>query len=276
MKGAITAGRSRGWYGYCSNAGCMDDRPNPWIIRRKPIASPRLRLFCFPYAGAGSLVFHLWPDEMDADIEVCAVQLPGRENRLREPPVGDLSRLTRQLVDALAPYSREEFALFGHSFGALVAFELTRELHRCGLRLPRALFVSGRESPSSTNPYPPMGGLEGRAFVDEVVRRYGAIPRAILDEPALLELLIPTLRADLSIIEGYTYRRADPLPVPLCVFGGTEDRAVRRVELEAWRRETRSSFALKMFPGGHFFINEVRSQVLRAMELELGPEPRPK
>jgi medium-chain acyl-[acyl-carrier-protein] hydrolase len=245
---------------------------SPWVVRRKPAASPRMKLICFPYAGAGSLVYHAWPDEIAPDIDVCVVQLPGRENRLGEPAIEDLARLTDKVVDALAPHCTGEFAIFGHSFGALMAYEVTCALHRKGLPLPRVLFTSGRESPSSKSQFAPMGGLARDAFVKEVARRYGAIPRAVVEEPTLLDMLLPAFRADLNIIERYVYRASEPLPVPIHAFGGTDDLAVRRPELEAWQRETRATFKSTMFPGGHFFLNEVRAQVLRAIEVVLGSE----
>lgn len=247
----------------------------PWIVRRKQPAATRVRLFCFPYAGAGSLAYHSWPDELPDDIEICAVQLPGRENRLREPALNDLTLLTDQLVDALSPHLEGDFAFFGHSFGALVAFALARELRRRALPLPRVLFASGRQAPSFQSQRTPLSVLEGDDFVRELCKRYDGIPRRILDEPDLLALIVPTLRADLQITEGYTYQEEAPLPVRICAFGGTEDPGVAEAALRAWQKESGLDFELHVFPGGHFFINQARAQVLRAVRDALAAEPGP-
>ncbi|MDC0708163.1 alpha/beta fold hydrolase [Stigmatella sp. ncwal1] len=250
---------------------------SPWIVQRKPPASPAIRLFCFPYAGAGSLPYFKWPDLIPGGIDVCAVQLPGRENRLREPALRDLHQLTTKLVEALSPYLEGEFAFFGHSFGALVAFEVIRELRRRGLPLPKMLFASGSESPSLRSKLPALSGLERDDFVREVAARYGGLPRHIMEQRELLDLVLPTLRADLKILEDYVYREEPPLPLPICAFGGTDDPRVAETALDAWRRETAVAFKLQIFPGSHFFINEVTRQVLQALSSELiaGAHPSP-
>jgi medium-chain acyl-[acyl-carrier-protein] hydrolase len=244
---------------------------NPWLVRRKPVAFPRVRLFCFPYAGAGSLVFFRWPDQLGPEVDVCSLQLPGREGRLTEPPVSDLSTLVTKLVEVVSPYLDADFAFFGHSFGAVLAFELTRELRRRALPLPGVLFVSGRPAPSYRTSEIPLSSLRGDAFVRGLAERYGSIPQAILDEPEVRELVMRTLLADLTIAEGYApaYRAEAPLPVRICAFGGVTDARGNEAQLEGWRSETRSTFKLQMFPGGHFFINEVTDQVLSAIRREL-------
>jgi medium-chain acyl-[acyl-carrier-protein] hydrolase len=247
----------------------------PWLIRRKPSPSPRVRLFCFPYAGAGSFPYFKWPELLPPDIDVCAIQPPGRENRLREPSVSELPVLLDKLVEALSPFLEGEFAFFGHSLGALVAFELTRELRRRGLPLPRVLFASGSEAAVSRNKLPPLSGLGQDDFIRELSARYGGVPRQVLEQPELLELVIPILRADLKMSEAYVYREEPPLPVRICAFGGTEDPHVSEASLDVWRKETSSGFSMQMFPGGHFFINEVTAQVLQAIRNELAAGSRP-
>ncbi|ADO72604.1 thioesterase II family protein [Stigmatella aurantiaca] len=250
---------------------------SPWLVQRKPPTSSGVRLFCFPYAGAGSLPYFKWPDLLPGGIDLCAVQLPGRENRLREPALRDLHQLITKLVEALSPHLGGEFAFFGHSFGALVAFELIRELRRRGLPLPKVLFASGSESPSLRTKLPALSGLERDDFVREVAARYGGLPRHIMEQRELLDLVLPTLRADLKILEDYVYRPEPPLPLRICAFGGTEDPRVAEAALDAWRRETNVAFKLQIFPGGHFFINEVTRQVLQTLSNELiaGSHPSP-
>ncbi len=242
----------------------------PWLIRRKPSAAPPLRLFCFPYAGAGSLPYFKWPDLLpEADIEVCAIQPPGRENRLHEPSMEDLPGLLHALVTELSPLLQGRFAFFGHSLGALIAFELTRELRRRGLPLPQTLIVSGAEAPSRRNGLPPLTGLGRDAFIRELCARYDGIPQQVLAQPEILDLILPILRADLKISESYTYQVEPPLPVRICALGGTRDPRVSEAALEAWRQHTQQSFSMRMFPGGHFFINEMTVQVVQAVHEEL-------
>ncbi len=247
----------------------------PWLIRRKPSASHRIRLFCFPYAGAGSLPYFKWPELLGGDIEVCAVQPPGRENRLQEPALRDLSLLLDKLVAELSPFFESEFAFFGHSLGALIAFELTRELRRRGLPLPRILFASGSAAPSHRSGLPPLSELERDDFIRELSSRYGGIPRQLLEQRELLDLVVPILRADMKISESYSYREEPPLPVRLYAFGGTEDPRVSEASLEEWRQQTQGTFSMKMFPGGHFFINEVTAQVVQVIRNELAADFRP-
>jgi len=249
--------------------------PTPWLVRRKPSAEPRIRLFCFPHAGSGSLPYFKWPELLPRDIDVCAVQLPGRENRRQEPALSNLQPLTAKLVEVLTPYLQGEFAFFGHSFGALLSFELIREFRRRGLPLPRVLFASGAKAPSRHGMMPRWSELSREDFVREISARQGAVPRQLLAEPELLDLIIPTLRADLKVMEDYVYREEPPLPVRLCVFGGTEDTEVPAATLEPWRAETREAFTLRMFPGGHLFINEVTEQVLQAIRHELTLDAAP-
>ncbi|WP_163781512.1 thioesterase II family protein [Myxococcus vastator] len=251
---------------------------SPWLVRRKPQASPRLRLFCFPYAGAGSLPYFRWPDLLpEADLEVCAVQPPGRESRLHEPSVEELPQLLDALVRELSPLFDSPFAFFGHSLGALIAFELTRELRRRGLPLPGTLLVSGSEAPSQRSGLPPLSGLRRDDFIRELSARYDGIPRQVLAQPEILDLILPILRADLKISERYTYQEEPPLPVRLCAFGGTRDPRVSEAALDAWRLQTQQAFSMKMFPGGHFFLNELTAQVVQAVhaELAVGATPAP-
>ena len=124
-----------------------DSAPDPWVARPRPNARARLRLFCFPFAGGGASTYRGWPAHLPADIEVAAVQLPGREERLRETAFHDATELCVKLVDVLAPYFDRPFAFFGHSMGALVAFELARVLRKSGGPSPAHLFVSARRGP---------------------------------------------------------------------------------------------------------------------------------
>jgi surfactin synthase thioesterase subunit len=241
-----------------------------WVLRpRQRSDNPRLRLFCFPYAGAAASAYREWPAALGPEIEVLAIQLPGRGARFREPPFERCADLAAAAASGLAPLLDEPFAFFGHSMGALVAFELTRELRRQGRPGPALLAVSGRQGPQRPEPHPPYSHLPDAEFVAEVVTRYGGIPDEVLAEKDLLRLLIPALRADVGMLEHYEYVAEAPLACPLVCLGGLEDPEVSLADLEAWRDETRAACAVRTFAGGHFFIDSARAEVAQVLREQL-------
>ncbi|MFQ5794196.1 MAG: thioesterase II family protein [Candidatus Bipolaricaulia bacterium] len=239
-----------------------------WITYPKLNTQASLRLFCFPYAGGGASIFHTWSDDLPSDIEVCPVQLPGRENRLMEPPVTRLSSLVQTLAQALHPYLNIPFAFFGHSMGALISFELARQLRRRNDLSPVHLFVSGHHAPQIPNPNSPIHRLPESTFV-KALRRLDGTPESVLQNTELMELLLPVLRADFAICETYVYSTEDPLDCPISAFGGLQDREVSYDDLAAWCDQTHRSFAIRTFPGNHFFLQSARVPVLRAISQDL-------
>jgi medium-chain acyl-[acyl-carrier-protein] hydrolase len=234
-----------------------------WILPLR--SNPQGRgLFCFPYAGGSAAVFRTWPKALTA-VDVRAVQLPGRGGRLREAPHTRVRDLAVAAVDGLGPHFGQPFALFGHSFGALVAFEMARELRRRGGPQPFHLFISARRGPRRPDPVPPMHGLPEEQFLAEVRARYGGIPDAILQEPELLALLLPALRADLEAVETYSYEPEAPLDIPISVFGGLDDPWAKLDDLESWRTETAGPFCLTRFPGGHFYFDQAPAPLLEEL-----------
>jgi surfactin synthase thioesterase subunit len=228
-----------------------------------------LRLLCFPYAGGAASAYRSWTEALPAEIDVCPIQLPGRGSRFREAPFRSPSDLLQAAADALRPHLDLPFALFGHSMGALVAFELTRELRRRSWRSPVLLAVSGHEAPHRPDPDPPLAHLPDAEFVEQMRTRYGGIPDEVLAEKELLQVLLPVLRADVLLLESYVYAEEPPLDCALSCFGGQQDHHLRHEDLEAWREQTRGSFTLRTFPGGHFFIESARDAVLRALSEDL-------
>jgi medium-chain acyl-[acyl-carrier-protein] hydrolase len=178
------------------------------------------------------------------------------------------------LADALGPQLESPFALFGHSMGGLVAFELARELRRRGARAPEHLYVAGRLAPEAPPTRPLVHDLPDATMIDVMQRRYRAIPRAVLDEPEFLALLLPTLRADMSVIETYTYQAEAPLDVPLTIFGGVDDEGVPLAGLEAWRAHTTKSVAIHAVAGGHFFLSTNEKAFLPLLASALAPRQR--
>jgi medium-chain acyl-[acyl-carrier-protein] hydrolase len=233
----------------------------PWIAKPRPNPAARLRLLCFPHAGAGASAFAAWPSRLPPDVEVCAVQMPGREVRLNEPPVTRWDDALDQLSEALQPQLDRPFALFGHSLGALLAFEFIRRLRRDRRPGPVHLFVSGRRAPHLASDDPLTPTLSDEAFVTEL-RRLTGTPEDLLNSPEMLAIFLPLLRADLALAQAYAYREDVPLSMPISAYGGIDDEDVPVVKLQAWRRHTTSTFRHQIFPGGHFYLHDHRAAVL--------------
>lgn len=246
----------------------LKSRPNPWITILNPRPDARCRLFCLPYAGGGASMFRTWPAHLPPDVELWLVQPPGREERFREP------RFTRvaPLVDALAPlvaaHLDKPFAVFGYSMGGLIGFELIRALRRMGARLPARLFVTARQAPHLVDTRPSLYKLPDDQLFEELDKRYGGIPSEALKNPEIRSVFVPLLRADIEMIETYEYVAEPPLECPISVFGGQADR-ITRDELAAWQDMTSLTADVRLFDGGHFFIQTNPAPLLSALSREL-------
>ena len=245
----------------------MSSARNLWVTRPKPNDKARFRLFCFPYAGAGAQAFRPWIDALD-HVEVCPIQLPGRETRFYEALLTDPDALVATLTGVLYPYYLERpFAFFGHSLGAILAFELARSLIENYSFAPFHLFVSGRVAPQDKDPRPLIHTLPDREFV-AMLRSLNGTPDEILNDPGMRPLLA-MLRADLALNERYVYVHKDPLAVPITAFGGSIDPKVTEQELARWRLQTTGRFRQVTFRGDHFFINTERPQLLREIAFDI-------
>lgn len=230
---------------------------NLWLRRLKPQADARQRLFCFHFAGGSASLYRTWPAALATrlpDVELCAVQLPGRENRLREAPFTQMEPLIAALQAALHPVLDRPFAFFGHSMGAIVAYELAQALYRTGGPQPSQLLLSGRRAPHLPDPLPPLHHLPTDEMLQAIGRRYGNLPDLLLQDAELKAIYAPLLQADFSVVENYQPSTLDPLPCPLSVFGGDADPIVTAVELDAWQPLTQSHFARHLFAGDHFYL----------------------
>lgn len=221
----------------------------------------RLRLVCLPYAGGGAAIFRPWMRRLPSAIEVVPVRLPGREDWVTQSAYTRLGGLVEALSEAVLPVLSQPYAFFGHSMGALVAYELVRALRRKGLRLPDHLFVSGRGAPhtlpSARVPY----DLPEPEFVEALVRLNKGL-EVVAGDRALLDLLLPTIRADFELCQTYAYDPEPPLPCPITAFGGRDDEDVPLEQVRAWRVHTTAGFTVREFPGDHFFVNSARRLVL--------------
>ena len=235
-----------------------------WFCRYGSTLDARVRLFCFPFAGGGPAVYRTWA-ELCSGIDVAAIQLPGREARVREAPFSEWSPLLAALRGEFLGQVDRPYALFGHSLGAILAFELCHALMREGAALPRCLFVSGRRAPHVGYPYATTERLSDAEFLLALHHRYKAVPSAVLNDPELQRFFLPLLRADIGLVESYRCEHASPLPLPIVAFAGDDDDEARPEQMEAWRRHTSSEFELHVLPGGHFFINAEQAVMTRTI-----------
>ncbi len=250
----------------------MTSRPktHTWITCSTPKPNADLRLFCFPYAGGGSVNYHHWGAALPANIEVYAVKLPGRENRLSEPPFARMAPLVRALSQGLAPYMDRPFAFFGHSLGGLVSFELVNELLRQQRPMPVHLIVSAMRAPHIPSSRPSIHDLPQPVFIEHL-RDYQGTPEAILNHSDMMDIMLPALRADFAVAETHTYSETAPLTCPITVLCGLQDPLVSCEALRAWEIYTRNTFTMHTIPGAHFFINHARSEVLEKVAQTLIP-----
>ena len=246
----------------------MTKKTCAWLARPSLDPEAKISLFCFPYAGGSSSIFRTWQEEFPRSIEVCPVQLPGRGSRMSEPPFKQLSQLVEALAEGLLDYMDKPFAFFGHSMGGMISFELSRLLRREFGRLPFHIFISGRRAPQLPNLDPPTYNLAEAKFIEEL-RCLKGTPAELLENPELMRLVLPSLRADFEVCQTYTYSAQPPLSCPISAFGGTDDDEVRREHLEPWGEQTSASFSLRMLSGDHFFLHSSQSLLLKNIRCEI-------
>lgn len=242
-----------------------------WLQKFVPRPEARLRLICFHHAGAGAAVYRTWGRGLPAAIEVVAVQLPGRANRLKEPAIESVGGMVDGLLPELRAQLDRPYALFGHSMGAVIAAEVAAALLRDGAPAPQHLFLSGRRPPQLPDPRPPLRDLDDAAFVAEINRRYGGIPPELMQHADVLALLLPSLRADIRALETHQGGPVVPLPCPITALGGTEDGLTSHEHLLAWRDHTQAAFRVRQFPGDHFYLDPRRDEVLAEITAALAP-----
>ena len=219
------------------------------------------RVFLFPHSGAGASAYNQWPEYFEqSGIDLISVQLPGRENRFGDKAISHLPLLIDNLLSAITPLTDKPFIFFGHSLGALIAFELCRALRRKGLPLPSQLFASAFHPPKLPNPNKELHQLSQRSFIDGI-REYGNTPDKVLSNEMLMDILLPMLRADFSLHETYQYREELPLSCPITIFKGSNDTFAKPEDMHHWHQETSASYEEIEYKGQHFFINEHRQSI---------------
>ena len=243
-------------------------RFSSWITCPKPNSQAVLRLFCFPYAGGSASIFREWPTILPQEIEVCPVQLPGREERLLEKPFDRIEPLVQTLGEAIQLYLDKPFALFGYSMGSLLCFELARYLRAAGGPNPVHVLVASHRAPHLPDRHPQLYDLPQPEFLQKL-RTLNGTSEEVLRHEELMQLLLPMLRADFALSEMYTYSPGEPLACPLSAFGGLRDKEVNYSEIAAWEEHTSVAFTMRMFPGDHFFLQSDRTLLIRAIVTEL-------
>jgi surfactin synthase thioesterase subunit len=243
-----------------------------WLRFPEPVPQARVQLFCFPYAGAGISVFRGWSALLRPDVEVCLVQLPGREDRLQEPRFTRLTDLLPPLLAALRPSLDRPFAFFGHSLGGAVAFELARALQEAGGPQPIRVCISARRVRQFADSRPPLHTLPDAGFLQAIQHGYESIPAVILRTPELLDLYLRVLRADLEMSETHVSPPMPALDCPISVFGGLGDRLVQPDDLEGWSEQTTGDFTLTLLPGDHFFLKSAQPDLLNNLRATLATD----
>ncbi len=242
-----------------------DDAQGKWIVCPQPRPEARVRLVCFPYAGGGASAFKEWVEVLPEDVELCIVQMPGREERLREPLLTDMTELVDVLSKEFLAYTDRPFAFFGHSMGAIVCYEVACRLHLMEAQLPVHLFLSARAAPQLQYNSESLRFLDNDDFIERLHGLYGAVPEAIRQSAELQEVFLPILRADVTLLETYGCSEVTPLDCHISVFGGTTDPAISAAMLAGWRAYTSKTFTQHDFPGGHFFVHAEQRAVITAM-----------
>jgi acyl transferase domain-containing protein/acyl-CoA synthetase (AMP-forming)/AMP-acid ligase II/surfactin synthase thioesterase subunit/acyl carrier protein len=237
-----------------------------WFPSLNGDSGAQLRLFCFPYAGAGASIYQPWRERLLPRIELIPVQLPGRAERADEPTVGQMKELAQAVADALAELEPSAFAFFGHSMGAMLSFAVTRELQKRGTKMPERLILSACSAPNRRRTH--IHELPEAEFKERLVNNF-EMPVEVAADESIWQALLPALRSDIHLLDTYSPDEAPPLNLPISAFGGADDPAVTREDLLGWSAFTTADFSLKLFPGSHMFVKHQDAEVMEAVQREL-------
>jgi surfactin synthase thioesterase subunit len=240
---------------------------SPWIAQ-KPLLTARARLFCFPYAGGGAHAYASWQNSFAPDIEVCAIQLPGRGRRFCEAALSSWEPLLDELCRLFIKPQSLPFAFFGHSMGGLIAYELAHRIRDLYRAAPLQLIISACSAPGHRLAQTKLHELKDSELV-EALGKYNGTPREILENPELLALLLPTIRADFSLVEKYSPQAYSPLDCPITLLSGVRDTHVSEISLTPWKVHTSGSFTHHRFDGDHFFIRTKEQEVIALVSHEM-------
>jgi len=247
--------------------GAQAGSPGSWIVVPRPLPNAKMRLICFPYAGGGAPVYSSWPDSLPPDIEVIAIQPPGRLARIKEPLAQSVDEMVRAILAALLPYLDRPFATFGHCLGAIVMFEVVQRLASEHWTYPLQLFASGAPPPKQYL-LPNLLNRSDEEFLG-LLRAIGLTDQEVLNDPDLVRALLPMVRSDFQVAANYRYKAPTPLDIPIVTFAGDADAFAPPLVVEGWRHETTAYFSKHNYSGGHYFLVPERDSILRIVALEM-------
>lgn len=242
---------------------------NSWFITPNLNNKAIVRLFCFHCAGGDASTFYPWAKKINSSIELISIQLPGHGMKFDEPKLRSMEAIIAYLNNAILPYFDRPYFFFGHSLGALVAFELTRSLQKNCKPLPECLFVAGKNPPHIRD-QKFICHLSDQEIIEEI-KKYNGIPAEILAETSLMNIFLPIFRADFEVLETYVYYKSLPLTCNLIALGGVEDPIVKAVNIEAWKIHTSGKFQSYLLTGDHFFIKSQQPEVLEIIYQTIQP-----
>src|SRR5262249_46014658 len=239
---------------------------SPWFSVYRAAPSTRYRLFCFPYAGAAGVIYSKWARLLPSGVEVCAIELPGRSSRIREPPISRLAPLVSALADSMSPMLGSPFGFYGHSFGALIAFEVARELRRRKLNRPNFLICGAFKAPHVAGDRPHFHHLPDDELLAAAARHYGVtIDQWVLEVDEMRQIIVAAMRADLAAAETYLYYEERPFEFPISIVAGRSDSSVSEASLREWARHTEATCDLTYLEGGHLFLNHRVADLLKVV-----------
>lgn len=239
--------------------------PSAWFTDYGLPVEKSARVFAFPFSGAGTIIYQPLAKQFEhKDIAFLGVLLPGRERRYREALMVDLKQLVTALVDEIIPKTDKPFVFFGHSLGALIAYECCRELRRRKAPLPQQLYISAFRSPSMPNPNPELHKLNDAQLIQRI-REYGGTPESILSSPELMALFTPILRADFTLFETYTYQHEAPLNCPITTLSGSNDSIVKPEYMLGWKSQSTLPIKRHLLSGDHFFLDKHKQFIIEEL-----------
>jgi len=243
-----------------------------WLVRT-PLATRKQRLYCFSYAGGGAHAYNGWQTALGPDIEICAIELPGRGSRMLEEPYTSMQKLITELAHVLATQDATPFLFFGHSLGGLVAFELARFCARYALPMPSKLIISGTDAPQHRSPSKGMHKMPDDELI-KALGKYNGTPPEVLKHRELMEMMLPMIRADFSLAANYEYRNAPLLDIPITVYAGKLDDHLLLHQIANWQKETTNRCTVHWFEGDHFYITPEKALLYECLKAELSIPPR--
>ncbi|WP_444997358.1 thioesterase II family protein [Aliikangiella sp. IMCC44359] len=231
-----------------------------WLVKFNSNPNAKLRLICFPYAGGSAAIYRNWAKHIEM-AEVLCVQPPGRGERIGEPVIGSIEKVVEQLVDVLKNLDDKPFIFFGHSNGALISFEVAREMRRQSLRLPEHMILSAKRAPQLIKNQKISYNLPEEEFIEKV-RNMKGTPEEVLNNKEIMQILLPLLRADFQISETYKFKDEEPLNIPFTLLGGVHDENIPEADVGAWEDNSAKDSIFIKINGGHFFIHSHETQVI--------------